>query len=141
MNHFAFLAFLSFAFSASPAFALNDLERGALGALARMASVKVPKQGLHCEVGGPGDMRGKEIKYKPVTVGAIFADYAAWALSWGDTHVQSFSCKGTKPLTCEWVYGQKESPKSPAWSLLIKYQYDPEKQAVIPQSLNCIQVP
>ncbi len=98
--------------------------------LARHGSTLVPKKGIACEIAAS---TGK------LSIGDFIASYVQWSHGHDRRMQSSLDCEDDPLASCVWVFG--ESKASEGWGRFLRFQYDRRSQAIIPETLECIDVP
>lgn len=98
--------------------------------LARHGSTLVPKQGIACEIAAS---TGR------LSIGDFIASYVQWSHGRDQRMQSSLTCEGDPLLSCVWVFG--EAKASEGWGRFLHFQYDRRSQAIVPETLACIDVP
>lgn len=106
-------------------------------ALVRASSLSVPKQQLSCEVAGSRN----GVEYRDTKVGDYIAAYLRWSQDRTRHSSSSLSCEGDADAVkkCTWVFG--ESKSNEGWNRFLRFDYNPTTKSVVPDSLECIDVP
>lgn len=104
-------------------------------ALVRASSLPVPKQQLSCEVAGSRN----GVEYRDTKVGDYIAAYLRWSQDRTRHSSSSLSCEGDAVKKCTWVFG--ESKSNEGWNRFLRFDYNPTTKSVVPDSLECIDVP
>ena len=108
-------------------------------ALTRASGLKITD--VHCEINGPGMLKNGAHVYPETRVGDFIAGYLYWS---ENVRSRGFggrvSCAGGDPVRkCSWSFGDIET--SEGWGRTLNFEYDTKAGAVVPSSLQCIDVP
>ena len=108
-------------------------------ALVTASSLPVPKQHSSCEVAGPSKSGAEGMEYPDTKVGDYIAAYLRWSQDRTRHSSSSLSCEGDAIKKCTWVFG--ESKSNEGWNRFLRFDYNPITKSVVPDSLECIDVP
>ncbi len=110
-----------------------------LKALTKLSATKIPRGGLHCEVNGTSYTADGMTLNNDVLVGDFIAHYLSWSLLTISAAKRSLVCNGGSVQQCTWSFG--EGKPEEGWDRILQFQYDQTSKMVLPQSLECIDVP
>lgn len=84
----------------------------------------------HCEQPDPG---------RRMRVSDYLGSYLYWAQNPGANGKTSLSCEGGNPATCTLEFGEAKRVES--WQRFLRFSYDAKTASVLPESIECLDVP
>jgi hypothetical protein len=108
-------------------------------ALTQLSDVKIPREGLHCEVNGTSSATDGMSINNDVLVGDFIAHYLSWSLPHKKTNSHSLICDGKGIQQCTWSFGDHKPQEG--WDRILQFKYNQATGLVDPASLECIDVP